>query len=313
MKKRKANSRRLSKSNLTYILLALAVGLSAHSCADLPLGRDLTVAGVSLEVLLKGLGTAVRNYTGMPVAHPKRPPATATPPGNTTTSNSTGDFSTCRQFFAGGHPPVVKARPNQRALCYDAFAILHSGESKTAVYVAQKLNRASVEDADEERGDDFFADARLPEAERAKLADYEGSGLDRGHLAPASQMPTPAAMAQSFSLANMVPQAVSHNRGVWKTSVEAATKKYAGRALGDVYVLTGPVYTPSIAKSKAIGPGRVRVPRYLFKLVYDEAQGRAWAHWQLNDKATRATAPISYAELVRRTGVEFLPGVRLSD
>ena len=41
-------------------------------------------------------------------------------------------------------PPVVAPRPLQRALCYDAFAILHSGESKTAVYVAQKLNRALV-------------------------------------------------------------------------------------------------------------------------------------------------------------------------
>ena len=96
-------------------------------------------------------------------------------------------------------------RQNHRALCYDAFAILYSGESKTAVYVAQKLNRALVLDADEKRTDRFFADARLPEAERATLKDYRGSHFDKGHLAPAGQMPTPAAMAQSFSLANMVP------------------------------------------------------------------------------------------------------------
>lgn len=66
-------------------------------------------------------------------------------------------------------------------------------------------------------------------------------------------------MAQSFSLANMVPKAPKHNRGVWKTSVEAATEKYAGRASGDVYVITGPVYAPSIAQSKGIGPGQVSV------------------------------------------------------
>ncbi len=70
----------------------------------------------------------------------------------------------------------------QRALCYDAFAILHSGESKTAVYVAQKLNRASVEDADEKRKDKFFADARLRSAERATLSDYKGSGWSRGQV-----------------------------------------------------------------------------------------------------------------------------------
>ena len=208
---------------------------------------------------------------------------------------------------------MVVPRPTHRTLCYDAFAILHSGESKTGVYAAQKLNRASVFDADEKRTDRFFADARLREAERATLKDYRGSGLDKGHLAPAGQMPTAQAMAQSFSLANMVPQAPRHNQGAWKNSVEKATKKYAGRASGDVYVITGPVYEPSIAQSPGIGPGQVRVPKYLFKLVYDEDQNRAWAHWHLNDDNTRASKPISYGELVRRTGIEFLPGVNLAD
>ena len=55
------------------------------------------------------------------------------------------------------------------------------------------------------------------------------------------------------------------------------------------------------------------MPTHLFKLVYDERQGRAWAHWHLNDDATRASAPITYGELVRRTGIEFLPGVKLQD
>ena len=100
-------------------------------------------------------------------------------------------------------------RPTHRALCCDAFAILHSGESKTAVYVAQKLNRALVADADEKRTDKFFADARLRAAEKATPEYYNSSGFDRGHLAPAGQMPTPAAMAQSFSLANIMPQAPS--------------------------------------------------------------------------------------------------------
>lgn len=51
------------------------------------------------------------------------------------------------------------------------------------------------------------------------------------------------------------------------------------------------------------------VPRYLFKLVYDATTGRSWAHWQENREGERVSAPISYRELVRRTGVEFLPGV----
>lgn len=223
------------------------------------------------------------------------------------------DFSHCKQFFARGTPPVVIDRPTHRALCYDAFAILHSGESKTAVYVAQKLNKSSVADADEKRKDKFFEDARLPFFERATLEDYKRSGWSRGHMAPAGDMPTARAMAQSFSLANMVPQAAKHNGGAWANSVEEATRKYAARATGNVYVITGPVFKPSIAQSEGIGAGQVKVPKYLFKLVYDEDRNRAWAHWHLNDDATRGARPISYAELVKRTGIEFLPGILPGD
>ena len=80
-------------------------------------------------------------------------------------------------------------------------------------------------------------------------------------------------------------------------------------AKGNVYVITGPVYEPSIAESPSIGSGKVRVPKYLFKLVYDEANNRSWAHWYLNDDTVKGSKPISYAELVQRTGVRFLPGV----
>jgi endonuclease G len=223
------------------------------------------------------------------------------------------EFSACTQFFAKAKPPVVLTQPKQRALCFDAFAILHSGESKTAIYVAQRLNRASVADADEKRRDKFYADARLPFTERATLEDYKNSGWSRGHMAPAGDMPSERAMAQSFSLANMVPQAAKHNGGAWANSVEAVTRKYAARATGNVYVITGPVFTPSISKSLSIGTGQVKVPTYLFKLVYDEDRNRAWAHWHLNDDATRGSRPISYAELVQRTGIEFLPGVTPGD
>jgi endonuclease G len=232
--------------------------------------------------------------------------------GFASASLASENFSACPQFFANARPPPIVPRPSDRALCYDAFAILHSGESKTPVFVAQRLNHAAVLDADEKRTNRFFADARLRAAERATLNDYKGSGYDRGHMAPAGDMPTAQAMAQSFSLANMVPQAPEHNRGVWARSVEQATRNYVRRATGDVYVITGPVYVPSIALSPGIGAGQVRVPRYLFKLVYDQDQNRAWAYWQENHGSTRAGSPISYAELVKRTGVDYLSRVHLN-
>ena len=235
------------------------------------------------------------------------PSLTSTPPIEPSSSPVPTHFSDCRQFFAGGVSPTVQKAPTQRELCYEAFAVLHSGQSKTPVFVAQRLNRASIEDAGEKRTNKFFADARLPRSERAELSDYKGSGYARGHMAPAGDMPSPTAMAQSFSLANMVPQNASQNSGAW-AKIEQDTRRYVLRAKGDVFVITGPVFGPD---SQVIGANRVRVPTHLFKLVYDASTGKAWAHWQPNSEEARAGRPISYEELEQRIKMGLLPGVKL--
>ena len=150
------------------------------------------------------------------------------------------------------------------------------------MFVAERLNRQGILGADEKRGDKFFGDARLPRAERAELTNYKGSGYARGHMAPAGDRPIPAAMAQSFSLANMVPQSSKQNSGPW-AKIEKDIRHYASRANGDVFVVTGPVFDQS---STTIGANQVRVPSYIYKLVYDEQTGRASAHWQANAGST---------------------------
>ena len=117
--------------------------------------------------------------------------------------------------------------------------------------------------------------------------------------------PTAQAMAHSFSLANMVPQSVKQNSGPW-ARIEKDTRQYASRAQGDVFIITGPVYE---GQPDTVGDNHVAVPSYLYKLVYDASTNRAWAHWQANRDDARVSKPISYAELVQRTGIDFLPGV----
>jgi endonuclease G len=216
-------------------------------------------------------------------------------------------FEGCRQHFAGGLPPVQPRAPKLRELCFDAFALLHSGNTRSPVYVAERLNRQSLQQAQGvARSNRFFADARLPRGERAELDDYRGSGYARGHMAPAGDMPTATAMAQSFSLANMVPQDPAHNSGAW-SKIEQDTRKYVMRAQGDVYVITGPAYTRDY---RSIGPRGVAVPTELFKLVYDPHTGKSWAHWQHNAPKVRPGPPISYDELTRRIGKELMPVLR---
>jgi endonuclease G len=285
-------------------VVTLCVGVALGSCSDslTGTGKELArfVQAVLTSDVLREKLDAVLNpgAADRPVVQAKTPPAAR---------QGAEPFAACPQFFAGGMSPVLHFQPLQRPLCFEAFAILHSGQTKTPVFVAQKLNRRSVANANEKRTDRFFADARLPRAERAELDDYRNSGYSRGHMAPAADMPNPTAMEQSFSLANTVPQSARHNGGAW-AKVEQDTRQFAERAKGNVYVITGPVY---VQGSKTVGENRVRVPDHLFKLVYDEAGHRAWAHWHANRDDAQAGPPISYPELVQRTGIEFLPGVGL--
>lgn len=81
-------------------------------------------------------------------------------------------FAACPQFFANEVAPLVPGIPQQRELCYEGFAVLHNGSTRTPVFVAERLNRQLVLQArTQKRTDRFFADARLPQAERAELSD----------------------------------------------------------------------------------------------------------------------------------------------
>lgn len=257
--------------------------------------RALAASAIGAALLSACLGNS-----GSP-----NPPATTNKPPVAQAATS-DTFKDCPQFFAAGQPPAVAAQPKLRDLCFDAFAIMHNGNTRTPMFVAQRLNKNLVADAAEKRTNKFYADARLPRAERAELSDYKGSGYSRGHMAPAADMPTAQAMAQSFSLANMVPQSSKQNGGPW-ARIEKDTRRYAGRANGDVFIITGPVYE---ANPTTVGSNHVAVPTYLYKLVYDANTNRAWAHWQANRDDERISQPISYSELVQRTGIDFLPGVK---
>ena len=82
------------------------------------------------------------------------------------------DFAQCRHHFPNAKPPVIQRQQDMkpRALCFDGFAVLHSGKRRTPIYVAERLNRAIIE-KDIERGKRFYEEARLPRAERATLDD----------------------------------------------------------------------------------------------------------------------------------------------
>lgn len=212
----------------------------------------------------------------------------------------------CPQHFAGGQPPQIvdsKFKPRTQELCFEAFAVLHSGISRTPLYAAERLTRKNLEAAKAlSRKDSFHAEERLPERDRAELSDYARSGYDRGHMAPNANMPTRKAQAESFSLANMVPQIHENNAGVW-AGIEAAARELA-RDEGELYVISGPAFIGKDIQQI----GRVLVPTHVWKVLYSPKQQRAGAYLVTNDK-TKEYAVLSIAELQKLAGIDALPGL----
>ncbi len=209
-----------------------------------------------------------------------------------------------KHFFQKAAPEFTRKalQASTVGLCFEAFSVMHSGVSKTPLWSAEHLTRDSLKAAKEvKREDRFHAEITLPPKHGAELADYARSGFDRGHMAPAADMPTAQAQHESFSLANVVPQNRKNNQVLW-SAIEGATRHLAN-VRGELYVITGPVFEgDKIARIN----GRVFVPTHVFKAVVDPASGEGAAWLAPNDDSgDYQVVPI--AELEKKTGINLFP------
>ncbi|ABM35949.1 DNA/RNA non-specific endonuclease [Polaromonas naphthalenivorans] len=121
-------------------------------------------------------------------------------------------------------------------------------------------------------------------------------------MAPNADFATRKAQAESFSLANMVPQVHENNAGVW-AGIESAARQLA-TAEGDIYVISGPAFIGG--KIKKIG--NVMVPTHIWKVIYSPAQHKAGAYLVTNDE-TRDYAVLTVSKLEKMVGLSLLPGL----
>ena len=208
----------------------------------------------------------------------------------------------CPKFYVEGEAPIIvneKLASKTKELCFEAFGVMHSGLSKTLLWSAEYLTATAI-DADVKRKDKFHEETQLPANERSELKDYAKSGYDRGHMSPSADMPTESAQANSFSLANMVPQDHNNNTGIW-SNIESATR-YLAKKEGSLYIITGPIFKGEI---KAIGNG-VLIPTMIYKIIYSPKQQKA-AAYLTNNAPGREYQVISIKELEALTGINFFP------
>ena len=75
-------------------------------------------------------------------------------------------------------------------ICYDGYAVLHPGITRTPLWSAEHLTRARIKAARHvRRVNEFHPDPHVPPGERAELSVYARSGYDRGHVSPSGDMP----------------------------------------------------------------------------------------------------------------------------
>lgn len=211
----------------------------------------------------------------------------------------------CPKVFIKLSPPLIEGDVRHSELCSKGFALSYNHLTKTPAWVVERLQAETLSGLANRKYSIFKTDPRLAPESQAGLADYRGSGYDRGHMVPAGDLKSDqAAMDESFYLSNIAPQVgVGFNRGIWR-KLEQKVRVWV-RTRGELYVITGPVfydYLPVIGKSKVV------VPDAFFKIIYDPESFETLA-FLLPNRAL-PDAPLSEFQttidaLESRTGIDF--------
>jgi endonuclease G len=197
-------------------------------------------------------------------------------------------------------------------LCYTQIGLQNSARTKTPLWSAEYLTSDRIKAAKLlKRKNTFHAEPLITIQDRAVLADYLGSGYDRGHMSPDKDQPDALSMYESFSLANMVPQNPCNNEIVW-AAIEESVRNYV-LTNGEVYVVTGPIFglLNGTNTTGTIGTSKVYIPVKLFKAVYDPAKNAVIV--MVTDNANVQTYDsVTLAELEGMTGVNVFPTIALA-
>lgn len=164
---------------------------------------------------------------------------------------------------AYGNLLAVRTNPELKEITrsYKGMDLSFNPQHHIPNWVAWELT-ADETDGDVTRSNKFSSDPDISES--AETWDYNYSGYDRGHMAPAGDMRWDReAMEQTFLMTNICPQVKTLNAGSWK-NLEEKCRQWA-EADSAIYIVCGPVIDGK--PIEYIGDTRVYVPRSFFKVI----------------------------------------------
>ena len=202
---------------------------------------------------------------------------------------------------------IPKIQPKETMVSHVGYTLSYNEAHEQANWVAYELTAGETVKI-YERTNKFLRDPKI-RTDTSMDKDFKGSGYDRGHLAPASDMAwSESAMKESFYYSNISPQTAHFNRGVWK-KLEGLVRSWAIENKA-VYVVTGPIFTKGL---KTIGKNNVTVPEYYYKVILDYREpsikgiGFILSNQSSSSQLKNQACPIDFVE--EKTGIDFFAGL----
>jgi len=148
------------------------------------------------------------------------------------------------------------------------YKICYSFENKGALAVWYKLDGSLVNKINIKKRPNFYNEKNIPIRYRAKLKDYKGSGMDRGHLASdASFDYDKKVQRKTYTLANVTPQYPKINRVTWLKAEKY--ERLMARRLKEVTVVNVVDYSED---KGVIGENKIKIPTSYTKILFNNKE-----------------------------------------
>jgi endonuclease G len=251
------------------------------------------------------------------------------PPRNPPVPDSSDAARVADNCFRGLPVRLGDARHGPTEYVYrPGYVLQHSAGYLIPLWVCERATASEVPRSDfwsflARNGKCFRPDRRL-ELGSAECSDYQRSGYQRGHLAPAGNQAAAAAKCDTFFLSNMAPQKAAFNTGPWRR-VENRIKDRVRRTEADVYVISGPLFWDRDEEDVATADGRVTfhrigrdrrvaAPTHFFKVVvWSEGGADRCSAVVLRAEGGSKPEARSVQWIERRTGFRFFPDLSDAD
>jgi endonuclease G len=164
-------------------------------------------------------------------------------------------------------------------ICYDY-------QLKVARAVSYTLAGDLVYELNIQDRPNFYVEGSIDAPYRATLADYRGSGYDRGHLAPDASFDwSQESLDATYSLANIIPQVPVVNQQMWVDAENYERSKAFD--LGELHVLNLIRYKES--NNTTIGEGNITVSIGYYKILYNQDEAYEECFYYANNLDANST------------------------